>query len=156
MAGALRCALFVLLVGCASKSAPSGEPKADAGPAGVSFRTDVMPLVQSWCATAGCHDRAVTTNHWTDFSTPVNTYARWVDGPGFDFCTDTADTYEQRTIVVPRYPELSFLIDKISSTRETPCKDNHAPRMPPPPRPPLDPSQIDMIASWIRDGAPDN
>jgi hypothetical protein len=148
--------LLGLLGGCASRSAAPDAPKPEAGVPAVSFSADVVPLVQARCATVGCHDQAITKNHWTNFSTADTTYARWVNAPGFDFCIDTADAYLVKTIVVPGYPAESFLIDKLSSTRETPCKENHYPRMPPPPLPRLDPAQIDMIARWIREGAQDN
>jgi len=124
---------------------------------GVSFANDVHPIVASWCAVSGCHDTGTTQNHVTNFSTPESTYNRWVNAPGFDFCTDEPGVYVQRTIVVPGDPDASYLVWKITSTTTEPCQDpTHSRRMPPAPREPLAPASIETIVTWIREGALQN
>ena len=138
-----------------------GSGGADGGGAGgadalgVSFAIDVFPIVLRSCVIGGCHDAATQQNHWNNYSTRASTYQRW-SGPGFDFCVDTPEPDLQRIIVVPGDPEMSFLVMKITSTREEPCRDNHYPRMPPPQFPSLPPAEIETIVSWIREGARDN
>lgn len=128
--------------------------------AGVSFVNDVYPIVVASCAVSQCHDTAITTNHWTNLSTAESTYMRWVNGPGFDFCTDESSMnglYVMRTIVVPGDPEGSFLMWKIAPQSDEPCQDpTHSRRMPPAPRPPLAAAQIGLIETWIREGARQN
>lgn len=144
-------------------SAGSGGGQATAGSSGAADATeatigpfvgDVYPIVRARCALAGCHVSGTTTNHFTDFSTADSTYVRWVNAPGFDFCSEPdGGIFVQRMIVVPFAPEQSYLVDKITSTRVEPCPQQHSPRMPPPPMSPLDAKQIEAIVSWIRDGA---
>ena len=127
---------------------------------GVSFANDVYPIVVASCAVSQCHDMAITTNHWTNFSTAESTYMRWVNGPGFDFCTDEPamnGIFVTRTVVVPGDPEASFLIWKLAPQTDEPCQDpTHSRRMPPAPRPSLAAAQIDLIETWIREGALQN
>jgi hypothetical protein len=135
----------------------SGGTDAPDGPA-VQFERDVYPIVGARCAIAGCHVTGTTTNHFTDFSTPGGTYVRWVNAPGFDFCSEPPDgeIFVRRTIVVPGAPEQSYLVALITSTREEFCPQMHNPRMPPPPMPPLAGEQVATIVSWIREGALDD
>ena len=154
-------------VGCSSTGGPAAVP-VDAGDSGssdqpgpgVSFANDVYPIVASWCAVSGCHDTGTTQNHLTNFSTPEGTHMRWVNGPGFDFCTDetlTTGLYVLRTVVVPGDPDASYLVWKITSTTDEPCQDpTHSRRMPPAPREPLAPASIETIVTWIREGALQN
>jgi len=124
--------------------------------AGISFVNDVYPIVAASCALAGCHDMAITTNHWTDYTTAESTYTRWVNGPGFDFCSDQTSNgaYEPRTIVIPGDPVDSYLVTKVAPPTEEPCRDpTHHLRMPPAPMDPLPPAAIDTIIAWIKDGA---
>jgi hypothetical protein len=39
---------------------------------------------------------------------------------------------------------------------EEPCPQLHSPRMPPPPMPPLAADQIQIIVTWIQEGAVDD
>ena len=122
----------------------------------MSFANDIFPTVLSTCAVSGCHDMATQMNHSSNFSTASLTYARWVNGPGFDFCAVSSELYVLKMVVVPGRPEESFLLEKISSTREEPCRDFHHPRMPPPPRPSLSAEQIELWTRWIAEGAVQN
>jgi hypothetical protein len=147
-----------------------GEPRADTGAVidasadaaasgTVSFSRDIYPLVEVGCALPACHDTATVTNHFSNLSSAASTYARWVNGPGFDFCADPpmgGGLYVERIIVVPGRPEQSYLVEKLSSTREDTCRSNHHPRMPPPPRPRWTAAQVAAVVSWIRQGALDN
>ena len=140
--------------GAVAGAANSGGTDAPDGPA-VQFERDVYPIISARCAIAGCHVTGTTTNHFTDFSTADRTYVRWVNAPGFDFCSESPDggIFVQRTIVVPGAPEQSYLVALITSTREEPCPQLHNPRMPPPAMAPLAGEQIETIVSWIRAGA---
>ena len=135
----------------AVEDADSGS-QPDAG--GVRFTSDIFPTVLSTCAVAGCHDMATQMNHYANFSTAPLTFNRWVNGPGVDFCVPSG--FVQKIVVVPGRPQDSFLIEKISSTREELCTANHYPRMPPPPRPSLSAAQIELWSRWISEGAAQN
>ncbi len=143
----------------------AGRLRLDAGSAdqpptgGVSFVRDVYPTIAASCAVAGCHDMAITTNHWTDYTTAEKTYTRWVNGPGFDFCIDdtTMGIYASRVLVVPGDPAASYLVTKIAPPTDAPCQDpTHHRRMPPAPREPLTQASIDTIVRWISEGALQN
>jgi YVTN family beta-propeller protein len=152
---------LTLVTGCGSRQSerPSGDAAVVGGDTGsesltgaVSFTNDIYPTVLTTCAVATCHISATQMNHYADFSTTALTYARWVNAPGSDFCV-TPDLFVQKTVVVPGQPAYSLLIEKISSTREEPCNDNHYPRMPPPPRPALSGADIERWTRWIAEGA---
>ena len=120
----------------------------------VSFVNDVYPIVAASCALVGCHDTGITTNHWTDYTTAEKTHARWVNGPGFDFCTDGPEPYVQRVAVVPGDPDASYLVTKIAPPTDEPCQDpTHHRRMPPDPMSPLSAESIGKVVQWIREGA---
>jgi hypothetical protein len=150
---------------CSAAGDPSSPQAGESGAPGnagssavaatsVELTRDVFPIVRERCAIVGCHVSGTTTNHFTDFSTPESTYVRWVNAPGFDFCSEPdGGIFVERTIVVPFAPEQSYLVAKITSTREEPCPQLHSPRMPPPPMPPLASDQVETIVTWIREGA---
>jgi hypothetical protein len=146
------------IVGC---SGASSTPMIDAGPSDqqmgpVGFANDVYPIVSASCALTGCHDMALNKNHWTDYTTAERTYVRWVNGPGFDFCTDHPP-YVQRVIVVPGDPVASYLMLKIEPPTDAPCQDpTHHRRMPPDPGEALAAASIEMIRTWIAEGALQN
>ena len=170
--GCVNAAMLACAFTCACDAkAGDGDSAGAAGSAGsagsagtpasfVSFARDVYPTVLSTCAVAGCHELSATSNHFTDYTTATSTYARWVNGPAFDFCVEGVDggngLFVTRTIVVPGKPEDSVLIERIASTRTEPCNDMHYPRMPPPPRPPLTPEQIATWTQWVAEGALQN
>jgi hypothetical protein len=152
-------ALVALAIEGCSTAAGTGVIDAgqlDQQTGGVSFANDVYPIVSASCALTGCHDMGITTNHWTDYTTAEATYTRWVNGPGFDFCTDQPP-YVQRVIVVPGDPDASYLMLKIAPPTDAPCQDpTHHRRMPPDPREPLTAASIETIRTWIAEGALQN
>jgi hypothetical protein len=120
----------------------------------VSFVNDVYPIVAASCALVGCHDMSIVTNHWTDYTTAEKTHVRWVNGPGFDFCTDGPEPFVQRVAVVPGDPDASYLVTKIAPPTDEPCQDpTHHRRMPPDPLAPLSAESIGKVVQWIREGA---
>ena len=114
---------------------------------------DVYPIIAASCALAGCHDMGITTNHWTDYTTPEATYSRWVNGRGLDFCVDQpADgIYTSRVVVVPGDPMSSYLLLKIAPPTGGPLRGPD----PPPAHAAradgsLPPAAIDTITSGSR------
>jgi hypothetical protein len=115
---------------------------------------DVYPIVAASCALVACHAMSSMTNHWTDYTTAEKTHMRWVNGPGFDFCTDGPDPFVQRVAVVPGEPDASYLVTKIAPPTDEPCQDpTHHRRMPPDPLAPLGAESIGKVVQWIREGA---
>jgi hypothetical protein len=184
--GLLRAGLSVTLalVSCADDatadealkpSSPTGSTSADdetADPATggstetgfegtVSFTNDVFPIVvAAGCAAEGCHaDATVPTAHWTDFRTPESLHRAVVNVPGGDHCVDGSDvgvdmpTWDMLR-VSPYHPEDSLLMKKLLDDRDA-CTPFFG-RMPPPPRSPLDPADIEIIRTWILEGAHQN
>jgi len=154
----LRLALCFAAVVTAGCSSGGGQPQAHDGSADrqttVSFVNDVYPIIAASCALVGCHDMGTVTNHSTDYTTPEKTHSRWVNGPGFDFCTDGPDLFVQRVVVVPGDPDASYLVTKIAPPTDEPCQDpTHHRRMPPDPMAPLSAESIGKIVQWIREGA---
>ncbi len=94
----------------------------------VYFQNTVLPLLVSSCAIPGCHDDA-TAEEGIRFTSHSNIMSSDVLDPG-----DPGD---------------SDLIEAITET--DPDKI-----MPPPPHQPLTPQQIDMIWTWVAQGAQDN
>ncbi len=90
----------------------------------VYFERDILPVLRSSCAKAGCHD-----------ATPE-------DGVILDTYANVMATGDVR----PGNPGGSDLYEVLIETR--PDK-----RMPPPPQPPLSADQIEMIRKWILQGA---
>jgi hypothetical protein len=93
----------------------------------VYFQRDILPLLNSSCAKAGCHD-AATANDGVILDSYFNVMA-------------TAD-------VEPGNPDDSDLYEVITD-------DDPEDRMPPPPLDPLTNNQIAMIRKWILQGAQD-
>jgi len=104
---------------------PGGIP---CDPDTVYFQNDVLPLLQSSCGIAGCHD-------------PITAEGE-VILTSYYYVMQTAD-------VVPFEPWESDLWEKIED-------DFQSNRMPPPPTPPLNQDQKDIIYNWILQGALDN
>jgi hypothetical protein len=151
---------FVACTSQVSDLPARSESELDAGfandsTAASTFTRDVFPIVKETCALAGCHLTGLAINHFTDFSTEMKTYMRWVDTPGWDFCIESPG-YVNKIIVAPGRPDQSFLMEKITSIRVGTCNDAHFPRMPPPPSSALTSEQIEVIRRWIAEGARPN
>lgn len=104
-------------------------PTPDAGPATVSFATDVMPILSTNCAGAGCHTNARS----------------FFFGTGRTGCPSVT---EQR-FVVPFDPDASYVVHKIEGTGICGMR---MPRG----RAPLSAGDITTIRTWIAEGARDN
>lgn len=102
---------------------PPGGQDTTANPQKVCFTRDILPLLQSNCATSGCHDAQTQQD---------GVYLGSFDGI--------------REEVAPGNPGDSKLYDMITESKEDE-------RMPPMPRPRLSQSQIDLIRKWIEEGA---
>jgi len=93
----------------------------------VYFSRDILPVMISNCAKSGCHDETTRAD-----GVILNTYAN-VFGTGD---------------IKPGDPEDSDLYERL-------VDDDLEDRMPPSPAPPLDQTQIDLIYTWILQGAQD-
>lgn len=97
-------------------------------PDSVYFQNDILPLLQANCATSGCHDAGSAQD-----GVILDSYANIIN---------TAD-------VRPGDPSGSDLYEVLIET--DPNK-----RMPPPPASALPAAQIEIIRTWILQGAPNN
>lgn len=105
-----------------------GQNEKPCHPDTVYFQNDILPLLQSSCALAGCHD-AITQEdgvNLTNYNSVIN----------------TAD-------VKPMQPNKSDLYEVL-------IEDDPDKRMPPPPKQALSADQIDMVYTWIMQGALNN
>jgi hypothetical protein len=93
----------------------------------VYFQRDILPLLNSSCAKAGCHDAASA-----------------MDGVILDNYASVMATADVR----PGNPNGSDLYEVL-------VEDRPEKRMPPPPLDPLSSEQIAMIRKWILQGAKD-
>jgi hypothetical protein len=122
--------LLPALLACAACS--SGDGGND-GP--VSFSADVQPIFTASCAVAGCHNDVSQAQG-------LNLSA----GKAYGELVDQPTSSSSKNLVTSGSSADSFLIDKL--------KGNGTTRMPP--TVPLSSAQIQLIASWIDDGAADN
>ena len=97
-------------------------------PDSIYFQNQILPLFQSSCGIVGCHD-AITAEEDIMLNSYENIMA---SGELIPFDLSDGDIYENITDTDP---------DNI---------------MPPPPNAPLTPEQIQMIATWILQGAQNN
>jgi hypothetical protein len=105
-----------------------GGNNGNCDPDTVYFQNDILPLLLSSCGTNGCHD----------------------EGTAQEGIILTSYLHVMQSDVVKAFdPNDSEMYEKI--TENDPDK-----RMPPPPRLPLNQGQIDMIYTWIAQGALDN
>jgi hypothetical protein len=104
---------------------PGGIP---CDPDTVYFENHILPLLQSSCAIAGCHDQNSAADGviLTDYNNIINT------GDVEPLDPEDSDLYE-------------VLVD-----------DDPDDRMPPPPRNPLTSGQIQLVYTWIAQGALNN
>lgn len=93
---------------------------------GICFESQILPIFQSSCAYAGCHD-AITS------------------ADGFNF-SSYASIMATNSAIKPNNPGDSKVIRFI--TEDDPDKI-----MPPPPKTPLSSDQINLLIQWINEGA---
>lgn len=150
--GKLTCLTAVMLQASCGSPLPGGNPdggngneplRCDVGEAigetTVSYSSDIVPIFQArGCLTSGCHGGGLPS-----FNYSLDTY-EGVFGPG-----DSA-TALGICNVVPGEPDASFLVEKISS--DTPRAGVRMPRD----RPPLSDTEIELIRTWIAEGAAEN
>ena len=116
----------------------------------------ISPIIlQPNCATGSCHSPAAAADG-LDFSTPARGYTSltglwvWVDDPtqsGQPGCGKAADT----TVCEKQYRPLVTPYDPAQSRLVSVLRGRDAPRMPP--DRPLDEADIELIETWILDGA---
>lgn len=100
----------------------------------VSFQDDVLPIFLSTCGGSGCHvNEAVNRVELTNYQATINSFA---------------ETYNT-ALVLPGNVAGSPLIDKILAN------PRFGVRMPDS-APPLTNAQIEIISTWVEDGALDN
>lgn len=104
-------------------------PTPDAGPATVSFSTDVMPILSANCSGVGCH------------TAPRSFF--------FGSTRTGCPSVTEQRFVVPFDPDASYVIHKLEGT------DLCGMRMPRG-RAPLSAGDLATIRTWIAEGARDN
>jgi hypothetical protein len=154
---------------CSSHVSGSGADAADAtdvagadvapdaaqdAPLAAGFERDVFPLLEA-LGCRECHEQSmVVVRHWA-LTTAADTYAHWVNYPGFDHCDADggAITAPQPTSirVVPGDPDHSLVMKKLTDPWEM-CGLFYG-HMPPAPRPRLSADQLATIRDWIAAGA---
>ena len=109
-------------------SDPGGGDTHPCDPDSVYFQNEILPLINSSCATIGCHDQLTDEQEvlLIDYASIMN--------------------YGE---IVPGDPDNSELYEKIT-------EDDPEKRMPPPDREPLSAEEIGMIRKWIEQGAQNN
>lgn len=132
----------------------NGEPSAPA-PSENGFERAIFPLLQAAGCAGDCHtmeNRVV--RHWA-LTTPADTYAQWVNAPGFNHCGPNGEEivapHPDQIRVVPGDPDNSLVIKKLTASWEM-CGAFYG-HMPPSPAPRLPADQIDRIRAWIAAGA---
>jgi len=144
---AFACLLAFAAGGCRSRDKGTTSPAAQP-----SFSGDIEPVLARYCASAdGCHGDHPTHSVSLDLR-PSHAYAALVSVP--------AKTRAGAVRVVPREPERSFLLDKLTGTLAF-GEGKPMPLDPatgaPPERSPLPPAFVDQVLKgWIGRGAPDD
>ena len=110
------------------------------GSASVSFAAAVQPIFTASCAQAGCH-KGIAAQQGLDLSAG-KAYANLVN-------VAAAQCSDQRKRVLPGQPSQSYLIDKLMNVDI--CSGTRMPKTSP-----LPAAQINTIAGWICEGAPNN
>jgi hypothetical protein len=131
--------------GCSSESEPAG----DGAP---QFRKDVLPLLETWCATSDCHGGSAAKN--AGLLLPTNDPAAV-----YSELTTRESTIARGTkLIVPGDPEKSFLQAKIDGRQTSfgaPCVPSGCGEtMPPGSR--LNTEPRDRVRAWIAAGAKDD
>ncbi len=131
----MRFASLALIAACGSDApgaGPDGGVMCNEHIAAVSFKTDVVPLV-GHCGSELCHGGLGTS--WP--------YAALVN-------VQTTECSDQRVIVKPGDPNSSYLIQKLQGIDM--CMGVRMPKL----GEPLPAADIQTLADWICEGAPNN
>ena len=97
----------------------------------VYFQQDILPMLVAACGISGCHDAGTAEDDIV-----IDSWANLIYSDDND-------------LVVPGAPDESELFEVIT-------EDDQDKIMPPPPANPFSPTQIDLIATWIAQGALNN
>jgi uncharacterized membrane protein len=115
--------VFTLLLSCKHDTIPAPPDVPAVLDTTVCFENDVLPIFQSYCAKADCHD-TISATYDFKFNSYANIVRHWIS-PG--------DTAGSRVFQI--------------------LKHDNSNRMPLPPLNPLTTDQITLIARWINQGA---
>jgi hypothetical protein len=150
-------ATFALLVAAAACGSDRRLPSSDASPEAPSpegFELRIFPILQA-AGCGACHEPGLqVVRHWA-LTTPADTYAHWVNAPGFDHCGPNGEQIvapiPDQIRVVPGDPDSSLVMKKLTDPWEM-CGEFYG-HMPPSPAPRLPADQIDLVRAWIAAGA---
>ncbi len=110
-------------------------PGTDTGPTTVSYTHDIVPLLtQSGCLNSTCHGGTFPTSSY-DLRTYLSSF-----GPGLEAAS------AQTCDIVPGNPDGSYLLEKLGPNPPSGLRMPDA-------LPPLTSAQIDLIRTWILEGA---
>jgi hypothetical protein len=108
------------------------------GPTTVSYANDIVPLFQAaGCLTAGCHGGSLPSSGY-DLRSYASTFVPGDEAESFGLCP-----------IVPGNPDGSYMIEKL---RPSPRTGARMPLL----GTPLTTQQIELVATWIREGAANN
>lgn len=125
---ALSLGLFLAVQG--SVPAPADAPALQAGPRAVSYANDVKPILDNRCVS--CHGGMWEGEQRTELSFDMTTYAGLMAGS------------EYGTVIEPGKPDDSLLIEMIEMG-DMPEEGD-----------PVPPEEIEVLRTWIAEGAKNN
>lgn len=126
--------IVIFAAGCRDTVVDNAGPTDDPPPENVSFEEDILPIFGGFCSGVGCHVGERTNG------VRLDSYERVTTSVGLQYGA---------LIVVPGDAASSPIIDKIT------VNPDFGVRMPFG-RAPLSAEQIDLIRTWIDEGANDN
>lgn len=130
---------------------------------GVSFKNDVVPIFQNSCNFSACHS-STSNSPQEDLALGLGKSDQMTDAEVKEVHDRIVNGTAERSslpLVTAGEPGASWLLAKISYSSFAACQaiaDECAPkgcggRMP---QQPLEADKIDIVAGWIKDGAPNN
>jgi len=130
------------LAGCTISGGGGGSSPCETGSATdsstVSFANDIQPLLAAkGCLTTGCHGAMLPSSGFV-LTTYESMFAPGATARALELCP-----------VVPGDAESSWLIEKVGPD---PRSGERMPLL----RPPLSEEELELLATWIRDRAPNN
>lgn len=137
----LVCAATSALAGCFSE-----RPTEPSGSATVSFANDVQPILTANCASSGCHG---TVNANPGGRPMVLTAGQAYDNMVGVFAVELTTMQRIRA----GQPDASYVVHKIQGTHRAAGGSGE---LMPLGRAPLSKAQIDLIRTWVANGAPRN